>query len=180
MPGRTTRPLGASVCRQTADCLIRTCPSVSAACRLPRHTHRVGGPEDWSIDEAELWCSGQPRFGTVRAVIIDGDYAIVLDDLNSDYRETELTGYRRAGRRWHWIFDQQDAGFPAVGHSYRWGWSASESGGYAWIFGREDPGATVQLRYRGEPVQVVADAGGWWMCIRETTDNADHVLELEF
>jgi hypothetical protein len=132
----------------------------------------VREPGDLTVDEADLWRSSQPRFGVVRAVIVGGDYAIVLDDVNSDYRVIELTALRRAEERWRAIFYQDDAGLPDVGHTHSGGWCASisDGGGYGWTFGREHPGTKVQLRYRGELVEVVADAVGWWMCFRATAD----------
>jgi len=128
--------------------------------------------DEWLVDESALWSSGNPRWGVVRAVVIDGDYALVFDDQNSDYREVELSIYERAGDLWQLIANQDDAGLPDVGQGTGRGWAADVlvGGGYGWAYGREQPRATVKLSYKGEPVDVTADADGWWMCIRKTPE----------
>lgn len=113
----------------------------------------------------------------VRAVIFDGDFAAVLDDTNSDYHEIELIMYQRAGQRWLAIYSEDDVAIPAAGDTYPVRWCvALVGGGYVWTFGREYPGTSVLLSYNGEPVEVVADAQGWWAFIRETTAQVPEVL----
>jgi hypothetical protein len=134
----------------------------------------VGEPEDLVCNEEDLWRSAQPRFGVVRVLIKDGDYAITLDDLNSDHREILLNAYRRTGDRWRSLFYQDDAGLPEAGETHYGGWDAGMSedvGGYGWTFGHERPGTTVRIQFRDELVDVVVDAEGWWMCVRETAQN---------
>ncbi len=46
---------------------------------------------DQPSDGTSEWRSGNPPWGILRALIVDGDYAVLLDDLNSDYREVELS-----------------------------------------------------------------------------------------
>ena len=120
-------------------------------------------------DLSDLWRSDNPPYGTVRAVIVDGEYAIVLDDGMSNEWQIDLRAYRRAGDHWDEIFSQVDVGLPRVGHTHRGGGVADPPGGYGWTFGRERPDTRVALRFRDEMVEAIADSEGWWMCIRETT-----------
>ena len=136
------------------------------------HAGRVSEFDETPLDDAPLWRTSNPQFGLVRVVVVDGEYAIVLDDLNSDYREVELRAYRRHGQHWREIFSQDDAGFPSVGDAHGGGWCASPSdeGGYGWTFGRERAGAVVHLQFQGEPLDVKVNPEGWWLCVRATAD----------
>jgi hypothetical protein len=81
---------------------------------------------DQLFDGQPEWQSGNPPWGVVRAVVVDGDYAIVFDDLNADYREVEFALYRRVGDGWEELACQDDAGFPEVGRQpHGEGWTAS-------------------------------------------------------
>lgn len=51
-----------------------------------------------------MWRSSNPPWGVVRAVIEDDEHAIVLDDLNGDRREVELSAFRRHGGEWDELF----------------------------------------------------------------------------
>ena len=115
-------------------------------------------PSEWWI--SSTWC------GVVRAAVVDGDYAIVLDDMNADHREIELRLYWKVDDTWEQIGFQDDAGFPGIGQMG----SAGSREGIAFTFGRESPGTIIRLELAGEALKVVADRDGWWACIRETSN----------
>lgn len=129
-----------------------------------RHTCHMAtrpAPQD---PNASLWVSGNPRFGTVRKVVIDGAYAATLDDLNSDYREVTMTVLERNASDWGYIAAIDDAGYPGVHETTSYGWS----NGYAVIVGREHPGAVISVWLHEERHVVEADSEGWWLFVRES------------
>ena len=68
----------------------------------------------------DYWKSST-RYGEVRAVLVDGDFAIVLDDLNADRREIELRLHCNIDGIWEQRGYQDDAGFPGLGQMGSWG-----------------------------------------------------------
>jgi hypothetical protein len=109
----------------------------------------------------ELWISDVPRFGVVRAVIVDGPFAARFDDLNGDGREIEVKVYERAEDGWNEWGHQDDAHFPEPGGSPLHGWS----GALAWVVGRGPAGDRVELDWAGHRQVVGVDAGGWWLAV---------------
>jgi hypothetical protein len=109
------------------------------------------------------WCGPSSSTATTRS-------SSTTRTLN--YREVELSIYERAGDLWQLIANQDDAGLPDVGQGTGRGWAADVlvGGGHGWAYGRERPRTAVRLSYKGEPVEVTADADGWWMCIRRTPE----------
>lgn len=109
----------------------------------------------------ELWTSSVPRFGVVRTVIVDGEYAATFDDLNGDGREIELNVYRRVGDRWEGVAHQDDVAVPEVGGPPLVG----VSGWDAHAVGRGRPGQRWQLEWIDERRFVQADQDGWWIVV---------------
>lgn len=108
-----------------------------------------------------LWESQIPRCGVVRAVIIAGDHAARLDDLNGDGREVVLTGYVRGEGGWQLVVDQDDVGLPGPEDSPVTGWTEGSS----WAVGRDRPGARLEVSWYDERTIVEADADGWWLAV---------------
>jgi hypothetical protein len=119
-----------------------------------------------------LWTSDNPRFGVVRNVIVSGAFAARLDDLNGDYREVELTLFRRRRRGWEEVASADDVGHPEYDGSGAEGWGD----GYLWAFGRDAPDDLVEVRYAGRAHRLRADSKGWWLFVRRVPDPPPSLL----
>ena len=124
-------------------------------------------PDDRRSD-FDLWRSEQPTYGTVRAVVVDEPFAVVLDDLNSDGREVALTLLLRTDDGWRVLATQVDVPLPGPGEpgGAGWGLDPSDEQGYGWSYGRADAGQTVPVELGPIHTTVTADADGWWLCVR--------------
>ncbi|KRB76838.1 hypothetical protein ASE01_08675 [Nocardioides sp. Root190] len=110
---------------------------------------------------APLWVSTIPTYGRVLAVLVDGEYAAVLDDMNGDGREVELGVHKWEAGRWkHWG-GQDDVDLPFADGPPHHGWG----GEVCWVIGRTRAGGRVEVEWFGEQSVVVADAEGWWLAV---------------
>lgn len=122
--------------------------------------------ESQGLSEDELWESSNPRFGVVRAVMVDEGFAGALDDLNGDYREVSLELHRRGPAGWLPIASIDDVGLPAVGEDGGEGWIL----GCAYAFGRVEPNVEVTVYLHGQTRTVQSNDAGWWFSAREAWD----------
>ena len=113
-----------------------------------------------------LWQSSNPRFGVVRAVMVDEGFAAALDDLNGDHREVSLELHRRSPAGWLPIGSIDDVGLPAVGEDGDEGWIL----GCAYAFGRVGPNVEVTVYLHGQTRTVRSNDAGWWFSGREAWD----------
>ena len=119
------------------------------------------------IDEW-MWTSSNPRFGVIRNVLVDGRWAVRLDDLNSDFREVELTVYQRRGGVWDGIYNQDDVDYPRDRPLARF-----DLGEIAGAYGQRTPGSYVTIGCLHETRQVRTDATGWWLFVCPLGSDAD-------
>lgn len=112
------------------------------------------------LTDEQLWVSENPKYGTVRHVLINGSFAVVFDDLNSDYREIALNGFEREpSGLWQPIFYTEDVHIPGVGD--RIGpWQEHD---YVFACGRTEPNTEVTVRWTGKVHLVHSDTEGWWL-----------------
>jgi hypothetical protein len=109
---------------------------------------------------AEMWSAEDPRFGVVRHVLVSGDFAVRLDDLNSDYREIELGLYQRQGDEWRGVGSRDDAGYPEPG-----AYATFDLERFAGMFGRHQPSAPVTVHCLHGEQRLQTDAEGWWLFV---------------
>lgn len=111
---------------------------------------------------------------------MDGEYAIVLDDQNADFREVELEVFRRAGEVWDDLFYLDDQGYPDEGSTHGGdGWMLGFDGHhYSWIYGRERPGTVVTLAFGDKTFTVSADSDGWWFRVVHDDDATSRLRRL--
>ena len=124
-------------------------------------------PGTRSLDE--LWQSDNPRWGTVREVVVREPYAAVLDDLNSDGREIELRVYERAGDGWRFVLHQDDVSGADGSVDGVGGWSVSfhpDSVGTFCQLGRAAPGSLVRVSFGELEEELRTGDDGWWLWAR--------------
>jgi hypothetical protein len=109
-----------------------------------------------------------PKYGVVRHIARDGDYAAQFDDLNSDYREVCLTVLRHRGGAWEWLASQDDAGYPQQGSL-----AYFDLGNVAGAAGRGDPDEPVLVRCLHEERQLRTDTEGCWLFVCEADTTLD-------
>lgn len=151
--------------RQVVPMSVERCPGSATLTLMAGDAMATG--------DAGFWRSSNPTWGAVRAVVTNDEYAIVLDDLNRNYREVELSVYRRTGGGWEDLFSLDDQGFPDEGSTVggRGGYLMGFEGRYySVIYGHESPRAAIHLAVGEARVDVVADANGWWLHVVRDED----------
>lgn len=126
-------------------------------------------------DRERLWRSTNPPWGVVRAVLEDDQYLVILDDLNGDYVEIELTVIWRTDQdQDDFEFSRDDAGFPDGGGAFTGG----DDHRYDCLYGREQPGTVMPLVLGDQTIEVTTNTDGWWFCVIRHDD--DLVLHLAY
>jgi hypothetical protein len=110
-----------------------------------------------------LWISDNPTYGVVRRVLFYGDFAAQFDDLNSDFREVELSIFERGAQGWEKEYSQDDADYPVHKDD---AWVYGFLGGFrVFAYGRARPHARARVELYGGTWAVDVDADGWWFLV---------------